>query len=659
MTALTSVVTAPTPTPTIHPGKPLDWNRVRDLLQQYDYPDAYATNDKPHYSYGTAGFRYLADVLPPILVRVAVCAVVLGTTTAGSRLTTTTTTTSTTKTVFPSIGVMITASHNTEEYNGIKFAGCDGGMMEQEQLAERIVNLRNHDELINMVMTATDASLSSSSNHANQSDSSSPFLFRVHVGRDTRSHSKQLNDILMETLLALGTTVVNHGIVSTPVLHANVLFDNALQGLIHPTVIPFTPRPYHLSGYMHHLASNYVALLQTKDDDVHSNPNSVEPSQQQTATICCLVDCACGVGYLMMEKLNPILQEMMMMTTSSSSQQPQFLLVNAPGSGPLNVECGSEHVQKSQQSPRLYDYDRNIKDAHNNNNNIPYAASFDGDADRIVFWSGGGDGDEGTTTTFQLLDGDKISVLLAEFVQAQIETIRSELVVPDPQGMALSLGVVQTAYANGASTHYLQAMNRVTTRIAKTGVKHLHECAKEFDIGIYFEANGHGTILFGGAYYDFLHTVAKQRTLSAKARKAWMRLSILPNLVNPAVGDALADLLLVDGILQLTNSDLSRWGARYTDWPSKQSKVQVPDRTAIHTNENETRCIQPPALQIAIDAAVDRYNEKHHNARAFVRPSGTEDVVRVYAEASTVESANALAKEVEDIVKSICGGGSP
>ena len=29
-----------------------------------------------------------------------------------------------------------------------------------------------------------------------------------------------------------------------------------------------------------------------------------------------------------------------------------------------------------------------------------------------------------------------------------------------------------------------------------TGVKYLHEAAKQFDIGIYFEANGHGTVLF-------------------------------------------------------------------------------------------------------------------------------------------------------------------
>ena len=32
-----------------------------------------------------------------------------------------------------------------------------------------------------------------------------------------------------------------------------------------------------------------------------------------------------------------------------------------------------------------------------------------------------------------------------------------------------------------------------------TGVKHLHHAAQEFDIGVYFEANGHGTVLLACA----------------------------------------------------------------------------------------------------------------------------------------------------------------
>ena len=40
-----------------------------------------------------------------------------------------------------------------------------------------------------------------------------------------------------------------------------------------------------------------------------------------------------------------------------------------------------------------------------------------------------------------------------------------------------------------------------------------------------------------------------------------------------------------------------------------------------------------------------------NRGRSFVRPSGTEDVVRVYAEADTKENADKLASQVSDIVK--------
>ena len=42
--------------------------------------------------------------------------------------------------------------------------------------------------------------------------------------------------------------------------------------------------------------------------------------------------------------------------------------------------------------------------------------------------------------------------------------------------------------------------------------------------------------------------------------------------------------------------------------------------------------------------------------RSFVRPSGTEDVVRVYAEAATQEAADALAVTVAAAVRRLLGG---
>ncbi len=46
--------------------------------------------------------------------------------------------------------------------------------------------------------------------------------------------------------------------------------------------------------------------------------------------------------------------------------------------------------------------------------------------------------------------------------------------------------------------------------------------------------------------------------------------------------------------------------------------------------------------------------------RCFVRPSGTEDAVRVYAEANSQRGADALAYEAMMLIYKLCGGvGAP
>lgn len=79
---------------------------------------------------------------------------------------------------------------------------------------------------------------------------------------------------------------------------------------------------------------------------------------------------------------------------------------------------------------------------------------------------------------------------------------------------------------------------------------------------------------------------------------------------------------------------------------STNQVLKVEDRTVIKCNEDETRCVEPVEIQPAIDKIVATIPK----GRSFVRPSGTENVVRVYAEAETMEQVEKLALEVKRIV---------
>jgi phosphoacetylglucosamine mutase len=202
-------------------------------------------------------------------------------------------------------------------------------------------------------------------------------------------------------------------------------------------------------------------------------------------------------------------------------------------------------------------------------------------------------------------------------------------------------------YANGGSTQHLVKLG-IPTACAKTGVKHLHHLAQDYDVGVYFEANGHGTILFSDAAVAAVTSAAA----APGAPPAALELRAAVDLINQTVGDALSDLLVVLIVLARRGMDAAAWAALYPDLPNQLRKVVIRDRSVVQVTNAERTCTAPAALQPRIDAAV----AKRTNARSFVRASGTEDVVRVYAEAATAEEAAALASEVCGLVYELCDG---
>lgn len=98
--------------------------------------------------------------------------------------------------------------------------------------------------------------------------------------------------------------------------------------------------------------------------------------------------------------------------------------------------------------------------------------------------------------------------------------------------------------------------------------------------------------------------------------------------------------------------DLKDWLKTYEDLPNSICKVKVQDRNVFETTDAERVCVKPEGLQAKINDLVKKYKR----GRSFVRPSGTEDVVRVYAEAATAEDVKSLAAEVCLLVYEMAGG---
>ena len=553
----------------------------------------------PWFSYGTAGFRTEATLLRSTCFRAGAFAAARAIAHGGK-----------------TTGMVVTASHNPGRDNGVKLVEPDGGTlpMALERAAEALANAGDDDAVAQI-----EALREAAKRVVEEEPTPTPTPTeeaktpRVLVARDTRESGRALADETLAGVRAMGVEAVDCGIATTPQLHYYVLATNS-----------GAPDSEH--DYYARLAAGYAALTEEEEEEEDEDVENIEraPGSRVDASPPLVIDCADGVGAQKLKLLG-------------DAVEPYGLTFDLRNRGDaadssLNDGCGSDYVQKMKAPPKRGDFG-SLKSGTR-------CVSVDGDADRLIYFETREDGD------VDLFDGDQIAVLIATHLNELVESAAPFLT-------DVTVGVVQTAYANGASTRHLVETLGSAPVCVPTGVKHLHHAAEQLDIGVYFESNGHGTALFSETTKKKIEdaTVEALVQRSMPHVKALLALAHCQRCINPAVGDAMSGILLVEGILRrLKTTKLPR---PYADLPSRQTKIVVPDRTKIKTEDAERRVREPKSLQDAIDEALRVRAATDASVRAFVRPSGTEDCVRLYVEGEQDESVDILTARIRDACETV------
>ena len=659
--------------------------------------------------YGTAGFRCDETAMDPIAFRcgfIAACVAAFSSKSSRKRT--------------RASGVVVTASHNHAKDNGVKLVDGEGNVLGEryEGACEALCNATTAKELHDALDTFEEAIVEDQGNNVAEvkeeeeerttttttnDDSGIVVAPVVYFGRDARESGARLVEKAKEGAKVLGNNRVeirDRGVVTTPMLHYFVYAhgkaveeffakeegkeeDKCVRTEMLRKKIDVAT---HEAAYFERAAVGYLSLIEEDEEEKSADGNAnttlnnirknvVEGLRSNATGLPPLhIDCANGVGFVAFEKLLAVFDAIREKSGDKRSEQIELVLKNGPKDGPVNLNCGSDFVQKNQRAPDTATCSRQSFVNQR-------CASVDGDCDRLVYFSIEEEEEEEENSSkknFLLCDGDKLSILLAFFLIEQIFLA----------GLAhkISLGIAHTAYSNGAFTKFCEK-NGVETVCAKTGVKNVHKAAEEnFDIGVYFESNGHGTALFSKKTVEMIEkelvdeltrmsleqerknrrnassssSKSLQSVILTTKLKALLTLKATIQTINPAIGDAISSVLLIEGILRIKgNMPFAEWHAMYRDLPTKQTKVKVKDRTVIECFDSERKCSKPEGLQKRIDeilssSSVSSSSTDDSSKRAFVRPSGTEDIVRVYVEASDAETCEKICTKVEEAVVEFC-----
>jgi len=108
-------------------------------------------------------------------------------------------------------------------------------------------------------------------------------------------------------------------------------------------------------------------------------------------------------------------------------------------------------------------------------------------------------------------------------------------------------------------------------------------------------------------------------------------------------GDGLLTGIQLVNIMKETKKRLSELAAEMTIYPQKLVNVKVTDKHAVTKNAKVAEVIAQVESEMA------------GNGRVLVRPSGTESLVRVMVESSTIEECESYVNRIADIVKAEMG----
>lgn len=543
-------------------------------------------------SYGTAGFRGVLNEVLNIIEPVAIYLLVNSVNNKGL-----------------AAGIQFTASHNVSTDHGMKFCNYDGHSIthEQEKEVEDVVQCyyrasperKNHELYVWAI------------NHLQKNYyGQQP---RIIYGTDMRPGGDKIKSLMEQYIFEWANRlqmrkplIFENTEVTTPMFQwicrdlYEGNYENTDEDMTEDNNQP--GMEYFYKFYLESTVNLWDEFLANLLPSMKRNPKGR------------MIDYAHGVGLIAGKTLRDMLQKANIYLHEVN---------NGKDYDNLNKDCGADDLHKTLISPvnlpiGLWDNSKyHLWSSHAINYDNLMGISFDGDADRILYWRprvfNFGKLPWEDKYEVSLFDGDRLMTLMASVIYYFLRNI------PQIDQSQLNIKIVHTAYSNGAAIQFWENSN-YSHEYASTGTKHLHPIAEKADIGLYFETNGHGTLMVSDHFYQLLDSLETTNPY-VKLFRSWIDLS------NDLVGDAIRNVLLIEGSFMILGIHPNELLKLYYEFPYQNHKLYGYNKDKLKVAQEDRVIVEPENMNSQIQAITSELG-----GRVILRASGTEDLIRLYIE---------------------------
>ena len=503
------------------------------------------------------------------------------------------------------MGIMITGGNNNNSFDGIKICSEKGEMLsnEEEEYFEEVINSNNIKESINTLF----AKLKPKQGKC-----------IIVIGIDNRESSKKLSEILIKGLKCIDNCSFNfYDIIPSPSLYF-LTFVNQMTfqkiGLKYKMV--FVPR------------DNYWGYLINSFNKFHSYYNIVFKTKEENKIkyeneIC--IDLANGVASLYKNQI------MSIFNNKENKFPLKIHLINDNNNEhELNINCGINSILEKK-------IPKNKKEKCAS---IVKCATLSSDLDSIIYYIDEKYGKNG----IEIIKGEKIIVLYAKMLDFLIDNFSKNLKIKYNE--MIKMGIITSKYSNGAFISFCENnLKNYKLSVTKTGINNIQKESKKFDISICYEYNGLGTIYIS---QDLSTKFGKLSSLieTSKDSQIIELFQLFIALFNSITSDGVSNLLVIESIMKSMNLSIKDVYDFYNEIPYKIVDIKMKYSKFI-TNEDDSKIIEPKNMQIIID----ELSNKYANSKIYVRPTGTEDCLRVYVESETDDNCKKIIEELSKRLK--------